>query len=159
MHAHKMNVCPATHQAYSTSFALSIPPLFPFPSPAERVLAADPPQLQTVGFLLIFIGAIGHDRLPASFCAALALAGAEEQPVAKLSGHTVQEQPQRFVAALLAAGFTLIGVLLAAGSDVGRALSLAAAVEVAGFGRVETGVAVSLSVETVETFWGHCEHP
>lgn len=79
--------------------------------------------------------------------------------MAELSGHTIQEQPQRFVAALLAAGFTLVGVLLAAGSDVGGALPLAAAVEVAGFGRIKTGVAVSLCVETVETFWGHCMHP
>ena len=79
--------------------------------------------------------------------------------MAELSGHAVQEQPQGFVAALLAARFTLVGVLFAAGSDVGGALPLAAAVEVAGFGRVQTGVAVSLGVGTVETFWGHSVDP
>lgn len=79
--------------------------------------------------------------------------------MAELGGHAVQEQPQRFVAALLAAGFALVGVLPAAGGDVGGALPLAAAVEVAGFGRVEAGVAVSLGVEALETFRGHCEHP
>lgn len=79
--------------------------------------------------------------------------------MAELWGHTVQEQSQCFVAALLAAGFTLVGVLLAAGSNVGGALPLAAAIEVAGFGRIKTGVAVFLSIKTVETFWGHCEHP
>lgn len=78
--------------------------------------------------------------------------------MAELRGHAIQEQPQRFVAPLLAACFTLVGVL-AAGSDVGGALPLAAAIEVAGFGRIKTGVAVSFWVETVETFWGHCEHP
>lgn len=62
------------------------------------------------------------------------------------------------MAALLAARFTLVGVLLAAGSNVGGALPLAATVEVAGFGRVKTGVAVSLCIKTVETFWGRCEH-
>lgn len=79
--------------------------------------------------------------------------------MAELRGYTVQEQPQCFVATLLAACFTLVGVLLAAGSNVGKPLPLAAAVEVAGFGSIETGVAVSLGVETMETFWGHCEHP
>lgn len=63
------------------------------------------------------------------------------------------------MAALLAARFALVGVLLVAGSDVGGALPLAAAVEVAGFGRIKTEVAVSLGVETLETFWGHGEHP
>lgn len=63
------------------------------------------------------------------------------------------------MAAFLAAGFTLVGVLLAAGSNVGGAVPLAGAVEVAGFGRIKTGVAGSLGVGTVETFWGHCEHP
>lgn len=75
--------------------------------------------------------------------------------MAELRVHAIQEQPQRFVAAFLAAGFTLGGVLLAAGSDVGGALPLAAAVEVAGFGCIKAGVAVFLGVETVETFWGH----
>lgn len=79
--------------------------------------------------------------------------------MAELRGNAVQEHPQRFVAALLAAGFTLVGVLLAAGSDVSGALLLAAVVEVAGFGRVKTGVAVSLGVRTVETFRCYCEHP
>lgn len=79
--------------------------------------------------------------------------------MAVLSGHTVKEHPQRFVAALLATGFTLVGVLLAAGGDVGGALLLAAVVEVAGFGRIKTGVAVSLGVRTVETFWCYCVHP
>lgn len=79
--------------------------------------------------------------------------------MAELGWHAVQEQPQCFVAALLAAGFALVGVLLAAGSDVGGALPLAAAVEVAGFSRVKTRVAVSLGVKTVETFRGHNEHP
>lgn len=79
--------------------------------------------------------------------------------MAELRGHAVQEQPKRFVAALLAAGFTLVGVLLAAGSDVGGALPLAASVEVAGFGRIKTGIAVPLRVEAVETFWGNCVHP
>lgn len=79
--------------------------------------------------------------------------------MAELRGHAVQEQPQRFVAALLAACIALVGVLLAAGSNVGRALPLAAAVEVASFGRVEAGVAVFLWVWTVESFGSHCKHP
>lgn len=72
--------------------------------------------------------------------------------MAELSGHAVQEHSQGFVAALLAARFPLVGVLLAAGSDVGGALLLAAVVEVAGFGRIKTVVAVSLGIGTVETF-------
>lgn len=79
--------------------------------------------------------------------------------MAELRGHAVQEQPQRFVAALLAAGFSLVWVLLAASSDVGGALPIAAVVEVASFGRVEAGVAVSFGVDTVETSRGHREHP
>ena len=134
------------------------PTTFPFISPAERVLAANHAMLQTVGFLFIFVRALRNDSLPATLCAALALAGAEKQPVAKLWGHAVQELPQRFVAALLAAEFPLVGVLLAAGGDVGGALPLAAVVQVARFGRVQTGVAVFLGVDTLETFWGHCEH-
>lgn len=129
------------------------------PLPAERVLAADPPQLQAVGFLLILKGAIGHDRLPASLGAAHALTRAEQQAVAELRRHAVQEQPQRLVAALLAARLPLVGVLLVAGRDVGGALPLAAAVEVAGFGRVQAGVAVFFGVDAVEAFRGHREHP
>lgn len=79
--------------------------------------------------------------------------------MAELRGHAVQEQPQRFVAALLAACITLVGVLLAAGSNVGRALPLAAAIEVASFGRIKAGVAVFLWVWTVESFRSQCEHP
>lgn len=63
------------------------------------------------------------------------------------------------MAAFLAADFTLVGVLLAAGSYVGGAMPLAGTVEVAGFGRIKTGIAGSLCVSTVETFWSHCEHP
>lgn len=127
--------------------------------PAERVLAADPPQLQTVGFLLVIIGTVGHNCLPAPFSAAHGLAGAEEEPVGELGGHAVQEHPQRFVAAFLAAGVALVGVLFAASGNVGGALLLAAVVEVAGLGCVQTGVAVSLCVGTVEAFWSDCEHP
>lgn len=86
----QMSALPSLH-AYSTGQYSTPPPTVSFPLPAERVLAADPPQLQTIGFFLIFVGAIRHDSLPASFSAALTLAGAEEQPVAELSGHAVQE--------------------------------------------------------------------
>lgn len=79
--------------------------------------------------------------------------------MAELRRHAVQEQPQRFVAALLAACIALVGVLLAAGSNVRRTLPLAAAIEVASFGRVEARVAVFLWVWTVESFGSHCEHP
>lgn len=79
--------------------------------------------------------------------------------MAELGGHAVQEQPQRFVTALLAAGFPFVGVALATGDDVGGTVPLAGAVEVAGFGRVETWVAGSLGVGTVETFGDHGEHP
>lgn len=96
--------------------------------------------------------------MPASLGTALSLAGAEQQPMTELGGHTVQELPQGLVAALLAAGLTLVGVLSAARSNVAEALPLAAAVEVASFDGIEAGVAVSLSVRTVETFWSHCEH-
>lgn len=72
--------------------------------------------------------------------------------------HTVQEQPQCFVATLLAACFTLVGVLLATGSDVGGALPLAAAIEVAGFGRIKTGVAIFFGIDAMETLWGRGEH-
>lgn len=90
MQTHKMPALTPLH-THSTGKYTTPPPIVPFPSPAERVLAADPPQLQTIGFILIFIGAIRHDSLPASFGTALTLAGAEKQPVAELSGHTVQE--------------------------------------------------------------------
>lgn len=63
------------------------------------------------------------------------------------------------MATLLAARVALVGVLLAAGGDVGRALLLAAAVEVAGFGRVQARVAVFLWVRTVEDFGSRCEYP
>lgn len=63
------------------------------------------------------------------------------------------------MAALPAAGFTPVGILFDADGDEGGPLPLTAAVEVAGFDRVQTGVAVLLWVETVEPFWGHCEHP
>lgn len=132
---------------------------FLFILPAERVLAADHLQLQTVGFLFIFIRAIRHNCLPSTLCAALGLAGAEEKPVAKLGWHTIQEWPQRFVAALLAAAFALVGVLLDAGGDEGRTLPFAAAVEIAGFDSVEARVAVFLRIKTVEPLWSHCEHP
>lgn len=131
----------------------------PFSSPAEGVLAADLAQLQAVGLLLVFVGAVGHDGLPTSLRAALGLAGAEEQPVAELGRDAVQEEPQGFVATLLAASVALVGVLLAAGGNVGRALPLAAAVEVAGFGRVQARVAVFLWVRTVEGFGSRCEYP
>lgn len=97
--------------------------------------------------------------MPTSLRAALRLAGAEEQPVAELGGDAVQEEPQGFVAALPAAGVALDGVLLAAGGNIGRALPLAAAVEVAGLGRVQARVAVFLWIRTVEGFGGRCEHP
>lgn len=97
--------------------------------------------------------------MPTPLRAALGLAGAEEQPVAELGGDAVQEEAQSLVAALLAARVALVGVLLAAGGDVGRALPLAAAVEVAGFGRVQAWVAVFLRVWTVEGFGSSCEHP
>lgn len=63
------------------------------------------------------------------------------------------------MATLLAACFTLVGILLAARSNVGKSLPLTAAIEIAGLGSIETGVAVYLGVETMETFWGHSEHP
>lgn len=97
--------------------------------------------------------------MPTSLGAALGLAGAEEQPVAELGRDAVQEEPQSFVAPLLAARFALVGVLLAAGGNVGRALLLAAAVEVAGLGCVQAGVAVFLWVRTVEGFGRCCENP
>ena len=154
-----MNVYSANPSHYTQqSTGHSQLPNFPFTSPAERVLTADPSQLQTVWFLLIFIGAVRHDCLPASFSTAVSLARAEEQTVAVLSGHTVQEHPQGFVAALFATGFTLVGILLAAGYDVAGALLLAAVVEVAGFGCIKTGVAVLLGLRAVETFWCYCEH-
>lgn len=87
------------------------------------------------------------------------LAGAEEQPVAVLWGHPVQELSQSLVAALPVACFPLVGVSLAAGGNVSRALFLAGAVEVAGFGGIQTGVAVFVSVGTLEAFWGHSVHP
>lgn len=87
------------------------------------------------------------------------LTRAEQQPVAKLGGHAVQELPQALVAALPVAGFTFVGVPLAAGVDVGGALLLAGAVEVAGFGRVQAGVAGFARIGTVESFRGHRVHP
>lgn len=90
--------------------------------------------------------------MPTSLRTARGLAGAEEQPVTELGRDTVQKEPQCFVATLLAASVTLVGALPAAGGDVGRALPLAAAVEVAGFGRVQARVAVYLWVRTVEGF-------
>lgn len=127
--------------------------------PAERVLAADHLQLQTVGFLFIFIRAIGDYRLPSPLRAALGLAGAEEKPMAELGRHAIQERPQRFVAALLAARFALVWVLLDAGGDEGGTLPFAATVEIAGFDRVQARVAVPLWIKTVEPFWSHSEHP
>lgn len=97
--------------------------------------------------------------MPASLSAALSLAGAEEQPVGELWRYTVQEHPQCLVAALLAAGLPFVGVFLAAGSDEGGALPLAVAIKIACFDCIEAGVAVSLSIWAVETFWGHCVHP
>lgn len=79
--------------------------------------------------------------------------------MAELGRDAVQEEPQGFVATLLAARVALVGVLLAAGGNVGRALPLAAAVEVAGFGRVQARVAAFLWVGTVEGFGSRCEHP
>lgn len=134
-------------------------PAFVFILPAERVLAADCLQLQTVGFLFIFIRAIRHYCLPSPLCAALGLAGAEEKPVAKLGRHPIQERSQRLVAALLAARFTLVGVLLDAGGDEGRTLPFTAAVEIAGFDRVKARIAVFLWIETVVPLWSHREHP
>lgn len=131
----------------------------PFTSPAEGVLTAGLAQLQAVGLLLISVGAVGHDGLPTPLRTAYGLAGAEEQPVAELGWDAVQEEPQCFVATPLAARVALVGVLLAAGGNVGRALLLAAAVKVAGFGRVQTWVAVFLRVRTVEGFGSRCEHP
>lgn len=132
---------------------------FLFSLPAERVLAADHLQLQTVGLLFIFIGTIRHYCLPSPLCAALGLAGAEEKPVAELGWHTIQEWPQSFVAALLVARFALVGVLLDAGGDEGGTLPFAAAVEIAGFDCIEAGVAVFFRIKTVEPLWSHCEHP
>lgn len=79
--------------------------------------------------------------------------------MAELGRDAVQEEPQGFVATLLAARVALVGVLLAAGGNVGRALPLAAAVEVAGLGRVQARVAVFLWVQTVEGFGSRYEHP
>lgn len=141
------------------SIKTTITTTFLFSLPAERVLAADHLQLQTVGFLFIFIGTIRHYCLPSPLCAALGLAGAEEKPVAKLGWHTIQEGPQSFVAALFVARFALVGVLLDAGGDEGGALPFAAAVEIAGFDCVEAGVAVFFRIKTVEPLWSHCEHP
>lgn len=97
--------------------------------------------------------------MPTPLGTALGLAGAEQQPVAELGWDAVQEEPQRFVATLLAARVALVGVLLAAGGNVGRALLLAAAVQVAGLGRVQARVAVFFWVRTVEGFGRCCEHP
>lgn len=127
--------------------------------PAEGVLAADHLQLQAVGFLFIFIRAIRHYCLPPPLCAALGLTGAEEEPVAKFGRHAVQEGPQRFVAALLAARFALVGVLLDAGGDEGGTLPFAAAVEIAGFDGVKARVAVFLRIKAVVPLWSHGEHP
>lgn len=127
--------------------------------PAEGVLAAERAQLQTVGFVLVVVGAVGHDGLPAPLRAALRLAGAEQQPVAELGRHAVQEGAERLVAALPAAGLPPVGVLLDAGGDEGGALPLAAAVQVAGLDRVQAGVAVLLRVQTVEALWCHRQHP
>lgn len=141
------------------SITRTITAAFLFILPAERVLAADHLQLQTVGLLFIFIGAIRYYCLPSPLGAALGLAGAEEKPVAKLGWNAIQEGPQRFVAALLAARFALVGVLLDAGGDEGRTLPFAAAVEIAGFDRVQARVAVLLRIKTVEPLRSHCEHP
>lgn len=103
----------------STGKAPTAPTGTPFSSPAEGVLAADLAQLQAVGLLLVLVRAVGHDGLPASLRAALRLAGAEEQPVAELGRDAVQEEPQGFVATLLAARVALVGILLAAGGNVG----------------------------------------
>lgn len=127
--------------------------------PAEGVLAAERPQLQTVGFVFVVVGAIGHDGLPPPLRAALRLAGAEQKPVAELGGHAIQEGPEGFMAALPAAAFAPVGILLDADGDEGGALPLTAAVQVAGFDGVQAGVAVLLWVQTVEPLWCHCEHP
>lgn len=161
-HARKVRSC--LHDNFSYKGTLnptggSRTPTFLFILPAEGVLAADHSQLQTVGFLFIFIRAIRHYCLPAPLCTALRLAGTEEKPVAKLGWHAIQEGPQRFMAALLAARFALVGVLLDADGDEGGALPFAAAVEVAGFDRIEARVAVFLWIKTVEAFWSHREHP
>lgn len=97
--------------------------------------------------------------MPTSLRTALGLAGAEEQLVAELGRDAVEEEPQCFVATLLAARVALVGVLLVAGGNVGRALLLAAAVEVAGFGGVQARVAVFLRVRTLERFGSCREHP
>lgn len=141
------------------SIARTITATFLFILPAERVLAADHLQLQTVGFLFIFIRAIRHYCLPSPLCAALGLTGAEEKPVAKLGWHTIQERPQRFMAAFLATRFALVGVLLDAGGDEGGTLSFATAVEIAGFDSIKARVAVFLRIKTVVPLWSHWEHP
>lgn len=97
--------------------------------------------------------------MPPPLCTALRLAGAEKKPVAELGRHAIQERPERFMAALPAAGFTPVGILFDADGDEGGTLPLTAAVEIAGFDCIQTGVAVLLWVETVEPFWCHCEHP
>lgn len=74
--------------------------------------------------------------------------------MAKLGVHAVQEHSQGSVAPPLAAGFTL-----AADGDVAGALLFAAVVEVAGFGCIQTRVAVFLSIRTLKTFGCNCEHP
>lgn len=78
--------------------------------------------------------------MPAALRAGLVLAGAEEQPVAVCAGHPVKEMAQGFAALAPVAGLGGRD-LFVAGGDVVRAQLLAVVAQVAGFGRVQAGVA------------------
>lgn len=79
--------------------------------------------------------------------------------MAEVCRNTVQEGPQRLVAALLVAGVSFVLVLLGArGNEVG-AVFFTVVVEVASFGCIKARVADFLSIGTAEPFWGQSEHP
>ena len=122
--------------------------------PAEGVLAAVLSELQAVGFDFVLEGAEGHDGLPPPFSTAQVLAGAEEQLVAVLAGHPIQELPQGLVAALTVTRFPF-----AASGNVGGALFLTGVVEVAGLRCVQARVTSLAGVRAGVGFRGDSVHP
>lgn len=107
--------------------------------PANVVSPAGVQRRQTVRLLLGFVGAGGHDRLPASLGAGRVDTGAEEQLVGVLGRHPVEELPQRLVALGAVAGVGP-GAPADAGGNVLGPQPLAQLVHVTGLGGIQAAV-------------------
>lgn len=124
---------------------------------ADVIRLAGVLQVQTVGLLLLLIGAHRHDGLPPPLGAGNVPAGAEEHAVAVLGRNLVEELPEGLVA--LAPVADVIGHAGGTRGDVRGPVLLAGVVEVAGLGSIKAVVPFGNVLHLLENIWYEWDHP